>query len=799
MSSYDKIHRCLKQLGIHRPLIYLTMTGFFLLTMASISCQTAPHGDKPVTDNESLRLTEQSPGAHYNQMGDLYYAKGMAAKAIGYWRIAIEQSKNPPNLSLHTHILLKMARAYVSMGQTTQALQKVDAALDMATQIRNTPLEISALNLKGSIFLSVGKVLEAQSVLEKSLQRAHHENNHKALAEAYIHVGNLHVYQNQYEKAQKAYDKGIAIYRRSPGSDLALATALTNSAMASIQNARFEQAKAAADEAIAAIGKGENHHDKIFVLINIGLVFQRLRPHLPALDPILLEQSHQTFLQAFEQADQLGDIQAGSYALGYLGQLYEDQNRLEEALQLTRRAAIAARKVDAKEALFRWQWQIGRIYRKQNQLKSAITAYRLSVLALKSIQQAQSGCYGRFQSTLRQDVTAVSLELADLLLQHASSSITDPATRQSLLSEAREVVELNKVYELRDYYQDDCVDAAHVNITRLDTVSPKAVVVYPLLFSDRYELLVGTSTGLKQYQAKVTDTEVIEVVRQFRRLLEKRTTQEYLPLSQKLYNWFIRPIETDLKQSGVDTLVFIPGGALRTIPMAALHDGSQFLIEKYAIAITPGLYLTDPQTIGGKDVLILAAGLTESVQGFPSLPFVADELRAIQNEYPTTLMVNEEFSVSGIETALEDEKYTIVHIASHAQFGENIDNTFLLTFDEKFSFDSLDQSVGLLKYREDPLELLTLSACETAAGDDRAALGLAGVAVKSGARSALATLWHVNDLASSILIGQFYQELHGAGNSRAAALQKAQQKLLADLRYQHPGYWAPYLLINNWL
>ncbi len=255
-----------------------------------------------------------------------------------------------------------------------------------------------------------------------------------------------------------------------------------------------------------------------------------------------------------------------------------------------------------------------------------------------------------------------------------------------------------------------------------------------------------------------------------------------------------------MTQSNIDTLVFIPGGALRTIPFAALHDGNQFLISKYALAITPGLDLTDPQPIGGQDLKILAVGLTESVQNFPSLPFVAEEIQAIQREYPVTdLMVNENFSVMGLGTALKDEKFTIVHIASHAQFGRDVSDTFLLAYDDKLSLDGLDQSVGLLKYREDPLELLTLSACETAAGDDNAALGLAGVAVKSGARSALATLWHINDLASSILVGEFYHQLKDSKLTRAQALQRAQLKLYHDRRFQHPGYWSPFLLISNWL
>jgi len=113
--------------------------------------------------------------------------------------------------------------------------------------------------------------------------------------------------------------------------------------------------------------------------------------------------------------------------------------------------------------------------------------------------------------------------------------------------------------------------------------------------------------------------------------------------------------------------------------------------------------------------------------------------------------------------------------------------------------DRLDRFIGLFKYRDDPLELLTLSACETAAGDDRAALGLAGVAVRAGARSAVATLWQVHDVVAADLVTQFYRELQDQSVSRAVALQRAQLKVLSNPRYGHPGYWSPFLMINSWL
>jgi len=179
---------------------------------------------------------------------------------------------------------------------------------------------------------------------------------------------------------------------------------------------------------------------------------------------------------------------------------------------------------------------------------------------------------------------------------------------------------------------------------------------------------------------------------------------------------------------------------------------------------------------------------------------VSAELAAVRAIFPgSTSLVDQQFRVANLERALKDEAYTIVHIASHGQFGDNVQNTFVLAFDEKVTMNRLDELVGVFKFRDEPLELLTLSACDTAAGDDRAALGLAGVAIKAGARSALATLWNINDQASVVLVADFYRALQDPSVSRAVALQRAQTKLLADPRYEHPGFWSPFLLLNTWL
>jgi CHAT domain-containing protein len=146
-----------------------------------------------------------------------------------------------------------------------------------------------------------------------------------------------------------------------------------------------------------------------------------------------------------------------------------------------------------------------------------------------------------------------------------------------------------------------------------------------------------------------------------------------------------------------------------------------------------------------------------------------------------------------------DSPYSIVHIASHGTFESDFRDSFLLTFDGRLTMDDLERFIKFSEFRREPVELLTLSACQTAAGDDRATLGLAGVAIKAGARSALATLWLINDQAAELLITDVYRHLANRSMNKAQALQQAQLTLLKDNRYRHPGFWAAFLLIGNWL
>ena len=390
------------------------------------------------------------------------------------------------------------------------------------------------------------------------------------------------------------------------------------------------------------------------------------------------------------------------------------------------------------------------------------------------------------------------MELADLLLKN-SATTDDKNETESSLRQVRATMEMLKTAELENYFHDDCVAALKSKIKGIDQLGKHTAAIYPIIFSDRLEILASLPEGMKRYTVSVSEDDLNNEINRFRARLEKRTTHQYKRHAMKIYSWLIEPLIADLEAQKVETLIFIPDGSFRTIPITALYDGKDFLISRYAVATTPNLTLTHPQPLPRDNLKILIAGLTDGVQGFPPLPNVDSEVKRINDLYNSSLLENTNFTQNHFEQTLNNEAYSIIHIASHGKFKSDVRSTFLLTYDSKINMDTLEAYMAGTKYRDKPVELLTLSACQTAVGDDKAALGLGGIAVKAGARSALATLWYINDEASSLIIKDFYNNLKDSKLSKAQSLRLAQINLINDRRFKHPSYWAPFLLIGNWL
>ena len=531
---------------------------------------------------------------------------------------------------------------------------------------------------------------------------------------------------------------------------------------------------------------------------------------------------------AIKQSRKINNATAEAEAMGYLGLLYEKQDRYPEARRLTEASLQLAPTAEYPEVAYRWNAQLGRILAVQGERNNALTAYETSFNTIRA---------------LRSDLATTPVE--PIFREYISLLLEEEPTAPQLV-QARDVLESLQIAKLDNFFRDPCSQVSEDPVS-IDDVDTEAAVIYPILLQDRLEVILTIpNQPLRHYTTlNVTQEKVDNTIKQLRRRSltnpgfaeairstrgsdnsqvdaeiakiqksqEESLQQDILPLASEIYSWLIEPAEAELEKSGVKTLVFVLDGSLRNIPMSVLYDQKkqEYLIQKdYDIALSSGLQLTAPKPLKRQPIKVLAAGVTRDFPkySFPPIPKVEDELKTIKNIFGSSeILLNKDFTESSLQQKLQESDFPVVHLATHGQFGSTSDQTFILSGAEEGNplinvnqFDNLLR-VGSLR-RSQPIELLVLSACNTAQGDNQAILGLAGVAVRAGARSTIATLWGANDEATSNLMGKFYQNLAAdASITKAKALRQAQLALLAeeDSQYRHPYYWAPFVLIGNWL
>jgi len=766
---------------MHHRNLFLRTIGLLLCLFGTALAGAADKAASPDTSAET----------HMAQ-GLAAYRQGDFGKAIERFRQAGDTAARAGNAVQQGEAAWRQAEAHRALGQHAVAVKLLETAYKLLEKSGNPRLFAASLASYGDSLGHIGDPRTAASLLARGIDIARSSHLDDVAAVGLNNLGNLNASLKQHELALSSYRESNELAAKAGRPSLQI-KALTNAARLSVQTGALDDAAALLKTAVALGNKQPESRSKAYSLIGMGRVAWKLYTSAPQQYGSWFGTAYNLFTAAEKIAVANGDQRATSFAAGYLGTMYESRQRYVDALRLTQRAINAAQQIEAPEAEYLWHWQAGRIHRAQHNIDAAIASYRLAVARLQVVRTELS-----IQASFRDVVGPVFFELTDLLLQRPGTLGNKEDIEQYLI-EARQTMELLKAAELQDYFQDNCVTALRSKITGLDKLESRTAVLYPILLKDRLEILVSLSSGMERVTVPIGAEVLRETITRFRRLLEKRTTHQYMTYARKLYDEIMRPIEPTLTAHNINTLVVVPDSSLRTIPIAALHDGKEFLVARYALATTPGLTLTDPKPLKRDKVNVLVGGLTESVQGFPALPNVSEELETIRSTHGGTILENNTYVVNNMQQELGQKPYNIVHIASHAQFSSNKEDSFLLAYDDKLTMDGLEKLMGQTVYRDDPVELLTLSACQTAAGDDRAALGLAGIAIKAGARSALATLWFINDQASSHLVSEFYRQLKNPSLSKAQALQQAQLTLIKDKRYRHPIYWAPFLLIGNWL
>lgn len=763
--------------------------------------------------------------------GNLQLELGKAQQALETWKQTDKIYDRIGNKNGQIRSQINIAQAQQALGMYRQARTTLEEVNQTLESQPDSITKATVLRSLGDVLQLIGDLDNSLKFLQQSLSIAEQLKSPSEISATLLSLGNTQVAlgnrSNTVENniieskstplsctnklpsgdALKFYQQAAQSYKQavtnSP-SPLTKTQAQLNQLGVLIKLNKWLEAQILSDEIQSKLFQIPASHSTISAQINLAQNLVCLKQVTGANVPAWKEIA-QNFAVAIQQAKSIQDYRSEAYALGALGGLYLESKNFNYAEKTTQKALLLAQNIKAEDIAYLWQWQLGYILRSQGDVRSAIASYTEAVKTLKFLRSDLVALNPDVQFSFRDNVEPVYRQLVDLLLTSDNNSLVN----QNNLKQAREVIEALQLSELENFFREACLQAKPQQIDEIvDKTDPTAAVLYPIILKDRLEIILKlpTDNELHHFTTNKSQVEIETILEKLQQYLkEPDRINDVNKLSGQVYSWLIQPLETELEKMSIKTLVFVLDGYLRNIPMAVLYDdkNQKYLIQKYAVAVAPGLQLVDPESLERGNLYALIGGVSEEreIEGrrFTSLKNVLVELQKIQSEVPRSQeLVNHNFTEDDLKNQINSVPFSVVHLATHGQFSSNAEQTFILTWDELLKAKNFDNLLRLRDSNESrAIELLVLSACQTAAGDRRAALGLAGIAVRAGARSTLATLWSVDDRSTSELMSKFYQEFANAQVTKAEALRRAQLTLLTE--YEIPYFWAPYVLVGNWL
>jgi CHAT domain-containing protein/lipopolysaccharide biosynthesis regulator YciM len=721
-----------------------------------------------------------------------------------------------------------LGEAYRSLGNYDQAIKYLDTAKQVSPEYN-----FLVLNSLGNAYKSRGQLrdLQADSADKAGLSNKQEEFTKKS--------------QEDYNKAYQYFQDSIK-FARNQKQSLAEMRGLLNLIQLASQTNKHkiiddQEFNKNLKYALVVLENLPDSATKVYGAIDLAYLqrdTQGTSPFTSCPTQLVLSGNNES-LNLLENAvltsKKLPDNRLISYANGALGHYWECRSDQEKALKYTQSAILAAdNKMSAKDSLYLWEWQAGRILDQQGRKEEAIASYQRAFDILEDIRSNILTAERDVQFDFRDVVQPLYQTLAQSRLDLLGIGAITDEQRAKELSKVVNTIDALKLAELQNYFGNDCILSA-LNPKQVgELLQDNSVAFQNTAFLS--SIILKDKTGiLLQLPNQTTKFKWIEDPNQegdkivSRDGLEKKITEFRKGLvttgkinydkttAAQLYDWIIRPFAEDIKPDKIKTLVFIQDGFLRSVPMAALYDHQEkkYLVETYAVATTPSLRLTVPKVSYRQSQKALILGLTKEAtidgKSFDPLSWVSEEVNVVESIFPNhTALIDDNFIPESFGQKLEKTTYPIVHIASHAQFGIIPEDTFIVTGkNQKLTISQLENSLRNLNSKSDSVELLTLTACKTAVGDDRSTLGLAGVALQVGVKSAIASLWSIQDDSTSELVKTFYTNYRNDGMSIAQALQTAQKRMInakklppsegINPKYDHPGYWAAMIVIGNWL
>jgi CHAT domain-containing protein len=794
------------------PVKHLSLSTL-ILCLLTISPATASSPTKSPTSTAANQTATPSnailtAAQSLNRRGAAALAAGKPDKALADWKQAhqlytqikddqgiigtqINQAQALQSLGFYRQALLTLQTVNTQLQQQPDSVLKMQSLLGLGNSLR-------ALRILEQRKTANGITFGAKEVLNQSLQIATARQDRRAIDQINLSLATTLSLIGGTEQDQAAIDTYQKI--TADAAPLVRIQAQTNLyRLASAQKAAPNTLTFLTDtrKVLDAIAPSRS---TIYAYINLAETIKKNQETSSANREILTPVAR-LLSTAISQARSIKDLRSEAQAIGSLGSLYAMTGQNREAKILTQQALVIAENLPAPDLAYRLDWQLGKLIMANNpsdrDLEVATSAYRQAINHLKSLRNDLNAIDADLQFSFRDSVEPVYREYVNLLLRDGKE------IPEENLANARDLIESLQVAELENFLRQGCLDTYTV---KLDKIDRSAAVIYPIILPDRVATISSIpGKPLRYYSRKIAAATVEETVLGLQTKIQdpnfnSQQERAFKQQSQQIYDLLLAPLAADLAAAKTKTLVFVLDGAFRNIPMSILYDGNKYLVESYNLALTPGLQLVPPQDATDRlRSQALLGGISKSSQGFSALPNAKAEIEAIGRIMPNQKLVDEQFKSGVVSSNLVASNAPIVHFATHGQFSSKAEDTYILTWDNRLN---LDQFSNLLKDRGNrsgnAIELLVLSACQTAAGDNRATLGLAGVAIRARAKSTIASLWSVSDEATQELMVNLYQNLASKNLNKGESLRQAQQALLQNPKYRSPYFWAPFVLVGNW-
>jgi CHAT domain-containing protein len=704
-------------------------------------------------------------------------------------------------------------------GDLIGAQEKLNLALQAVKDSNISPSDHAAVELAvGYNLFLLNRLNAAEQHLQAAYPKAVGNIYLQALADQYL--ANLYFASGESKQALSHVDHGLNLLQAGDHPGLRLSLELLAWGVSPDGSAEKAQKLLSLAARIEKLPYG-------LVKSKLGLKTAQLAVGLKAqalpggVIADLQQQSYQLLNPLLSQGYRLTQPRLAAEAIGTMAELYQWQGRLQEALALSKQAITLAEAVNQRELLTKLAAQSGDLYRSLGDDERALAAYDAAVNNLYSIRVEMPISMPDGRSVLNTLIDPIYRTYVDLLLQ--SKGATEPAQSDQLLAKAIDSMEAIKEADMQDFFLGRCSIGTQNGHNWQQLSLADAAIFYPILLKDRVELLLKTDRGIVRHTVKVP----VEQIRQQAEALVKALQhgKDYRSASKQLYEWLFAPVKDELQHAQPGVILYVPDRSLRSVPLAALNDGRTFVIEQYGIVTLPGLSLNSlsaTETRKLPESRVLLAGLSRpdgaSIDQLPaeitgqlsdgplsreaiieelSLPSVEEEIRKVAEKAKTTTLLNNEFTAAALMTDIERGDYGKVHIASHGYFGKNARESFIMAYDQNMSLLEIKDTLEVDTLKTKPIDLLTLSACRTAEGNDSILLGFSGLAVKSNVLSAIGSLWSINDDATMEFMRLFYDGL-AESNNKSLAMRKAQVAMIKNKEFRHPFFWAPFILIGDW-